>query len=192
MPSKALKSPTPEESEKSDSRESSPEKSMQVDEPSTLESEKLTEPSSEEPKSPKEAPELSEKNSKKDPPSKPSKKKPSLDKHDVEIIEHGLKQVEIIEKPREKPLEKDSIFVSGVKLKKSSIVKREIEKPQLETVDLVSHDDEGLPVSEEVSLPPTKINEYCWSKHLTFSFNSIHFSYFMLYLGRAIYQYSIN
>ena len=177
VPTKALKSPTPEESDKSDSRESSPEKSMEVEEPSTLESDKPAERSIEEKKSPTEAPEPSKKDSKKAPSSKPIKKKPSLDKHDVEITELGSKEVETIEKPREKPEEKESIFVSGIKLKKSSIVKREIEKPKLETVDLVSHADEGLPVSEEVSLLPTKMNECYLSRHLKFSLNSIHFSY---------------
>ena len=129
---------------------------MEVEEPSTFDSEKPAEQSIEEKKSPTQAPEPSKNDSKKAPSSKPIKKKPSLDKHDIEIIELGPKEVEIIEKPREKPEEKESIFVSGVKLKKSSIVKREIEKSKLETVDLVSHADEGLPVSEEVSLRPTK------------------------------------
>ena len=76
---------------------------------------------------------------------------PEYKKHDVEISELGLKQVDVIENAREKPEEKESIFVRS-KLKKSSVVKREIEKPKLETVDLIKHADEPIPVSEEVSL----------------------------------------
>ena len=78
--------------------------------------------------------------------------KPTLSKHIPEFEEKDLepKKVEVIEIQREKPDEKESVFVRG-KLKKASIVKRPIEEPKLETVELVSHDDEGLPVDELVS-----------------------------------------
>ena len=166
---------------------------MEVDEPSVLESDKQTEtisedkkspfeePSSEEKKIPSEVSEPSKKDVKKTPVSKPTKKKPSLDKHDVEITELGPKEIEMVEKPdKEKPAEKESIFVSGVKLKKSSIVKREIEKSKLETVDLVSHDDERLPVSEEVSLRPTEIFKSLFKEALKSLFNAIHRFCFIL------------
>lgn len=152
VPSKVSKSPTPEDFESEEATESSPEKSMEVDEPVVIESDRPTEPSSEELKSPSESIKLPKKvSAKKTITSEPTQKKPSLTKHDVEIIDLSLKEVDNMENTREKPEEKESIFVSGIKLKKSSVVKREIEKSQLETVDLVSHADESLPVSEEVS-----------------------------------------
>lgn len=150
--SKVPKSPTTEDSGSEEPTELSPEKGTDIDEPLLTESDKPTEPNSEELKSPSETTKLPKTvSAKKTTTSKQAQKKPSLPEHDVEILDLKPKKVEVIEKTREKPDEKESIFVSGIKLKKSSIVKREIEKPQLETVDLVSHADESLPVSEEVS-----------------------------------------
>ena len=192
-PLEDLKSPTPEDSEKSEMRESSPEKSMEVDEPSEVDSEKYTEPISEDKKSSEEEPKSKEKDipsdvsepfkkvSKKASISKPTKKKPSYDKHDVELTKLGMQEVEIVEKPdKEKPAEKESIFVSGVKLKKSSIVKREIEKSKLETVDLVSHDDEGLPVDEEVSLHLSRVRKNSSNDASMFLFNKINHLCFII------------
>ena len=123
---------------------------MKDDPPKRTEPEQLTESKDEEPKSlQKTASKPKDKQKIEEPKSTPSK--PSLIEHDVDILELGLKDAEYIEKLIEKPEEKESIFVSGIKLKKSSVVKRAIEKPKLETVDLVSHDDESLPISEEVS-----------------------------------------
>ena len=124
---------------------------MEVEEPVVTESNKPTETSSEEIKSPTEVSKPTKKVSeKKSTTPEPMQRKPSATKHDVEIKELKPKEVEVIENTRQKPDEKESIFVSGIKLKKSSVVKREIEKSKLETVDLVSHADESLPVSEEV------------------------------------------
>ena len=153
QPTEAVKSPTPEDIASESSKEASPEKDMKVDRPKRTEPEQLTEPKDEEPKSlqktAKTASKPKDKQKIEEPKSTPSK--PSLIEHDVDILELGLKDAEYIEKLIEKPEEKESIFVSGIKLKKSSVVKRAIEKPKLETVDLVSHDDESLPISEEVS-----------------------------------------
>ena len=82
-----------------------------------------------------------------------TKTEPSLIKHvpEFEILDLEPKEVEVIEQKREKPDEKESVFVRG-KLKKASLVKRPIEEPKLPTVDLVSHDNEELPISEVVSV----------------------------------------
>ena len=150
QPTEAVKSPTPEDIVSESSKEASPENDMKDDPPKRTEPEQLTESKDEEPKSlQKTASKPKDKQKIEEPKNTPSK--PSLIEHDVDILELGLKDAEYIEKLIEKPEEKESIFVSGIKLKKSSVVKRAIEKPKLETVDLVSHDDESLPISEEVS-----------------------------------------
>jgi hypothetical protein len=83
---------------------------------------------------------------------------PSLIKHipEFEILDMEPQQVEVIEQKREKPDEKESVFVRG-KLKKASIIKRPIEEQKLETVDLVSHDSEELPTSEVEELSSNAI-----------------------------------
>merc|ERR1711981_1413620 len=70
---------------------------------------------------------------------------------EIETVSSELKQVEVIEKNKEKPDEVESVFVRG-QLKKATRIKRAIEKPELETVELVSHAAEPLPVTELVSV----------------------------------------
>ena len=45
----------------------------------------------------------------------------------------------------------ESVFKSGLKLKKAERIKRKIEKPELEKVELIRHDFEDIPAVEMVS-----------------------------------------
>ena len=164
-----IKSPTPEDVLSEDSRDSPSYKGVISEASEDLEAAKPSEIPKDETDMVLEPSKPIEKSTKKTPKTKPDT--PEYKKHAVEISELGLKQVDVVEKAREKPEEKESIFVRS-KLKKSSVVKREIEKPKLETVDLIKHADEPIPVSEEVSLENQSLLQLSLNHSLRLLLNS--------------------
>ena len=99
--SKVPKSPTTDDSGSEEPTELLPEKSMDTDEPLLTESDKPTEPNSEEHKSPSEDTKPPKAvSAKKTTTSEKAQKKPSLTEHDVEILDLKPKKVEVIEKYR--------------------------------------------------------------------------------------------
>ena len=153
LPPTVDKSPEPADVVMHKTKEPSPDETMEVDETKEPTPEKASEP---EPEILKLTPKVSK---------TPKRTKPKeLDdesvepeskfvKHTPEIVtvSSELKQVEVIEKNKEKPDEVESVFVRG-QLKKATRIKRAIEKPELETVELVSHAAEPQPASELVSV----------------------------------------
>ena len=173
-----IKSPTPEGVPSGDSSDSPSYKGVISEKSEDLETTAPSEIPKDETELVLEPSKPGKKSTNKTPKTKPDTAKtkpdtPEYKKHAVEISELGLKQVDVIENAREKPEEKESIFVRS-KLKKSSVVKREIEKPKLETVDLIKHADEPIPVSEEVSLENQSLPHLSLAHSLRLLLNSKH------------------